>query len=82
MEEKKNEFNEKVRAEPSILEQAEAIAKRIEEANKKSEEILKKNEQTISRIMLSGKSNAVFETPAKREETPQEYSKRVLSGKI
>jgi len=60
---------EKVVVEASILEQAEAIAKRIEEANAKSQEILKKNEETISRIMLSGRSNAGQTQVAEDAET-------------
>ncbi len=38
----------------SLLEKAENIAKRIEEANQKASEILAKNEATLSKIMLSG----------------------------
>lgn len=80
MEEPKKESTEAVKPQISILEQAEAIAKRIEESNKKAEEILAKNEQQLSRIMLSGRSNAGYETPAKREETPKEYKDRIMRG--
>lgn len=60
-------ISEKVKEEPSVLQQAEAIAKRIEDANNKAAELLAKQEQQLSRIMLSGRSQANLETPQKSE---------------
>ena len=68
--------------EPNLLERAEAVAKRIEEANIKAETILTKNEATLSRIMLSGRSTAGQEPAKPKEETPREYAKRLTGGKL
>lgn len=48
----------------TLIEQAEAVAKRIEEANKRTEELLKRNEEVLSRSMLSGRSTAGTTAPA------------------
>jgi len=65
----------------SPIEYAEAILKRMEEQNKIAEDNLKKQELILSRAMISGKSIA-GETPKKAEETPAEYAKRVMAGKL
>ncbi len=66
----------------SILEQAEIIAKRIEDANRRSEELLQKNEQAISRVMLSGRANGGVPEIKPKEESAKEYAERVISGKL
>jgi len=43
---------------PSLLEKAEAVAKRMEEANKKAEEILKKQEELEAKRVLGGRAEA------------------------
>jgi hypothetical protein len=68
--------------EPNLLERAEAVAKRIEEANIKAETILTKNEAILSRIMLSGRSTAGQEPAKPKEETSAEYAKRVMAEKM
>jgi len=47
----------------NMLEKAEQVAKRIEEANIRAEEILKRNEEVLSRSILSGRSNAGTTAP-------------------
>jgi len=66
--------------ETNILEQTEALVKRMEEANKKAEENLKREELLMSRAMISGKGIATPEP--QKEETPLEYAKKVMSGKL
>ena len=66
---------------PDLIEQARQTADRIETANKRTEELLAKQEQMLSRAMISGKSFA-GQAPAKAEETPAEYAKRVMAGKL
>lgn len=41
-----------------LLERADSVAKRLEEANKKTEELLKRQEEIAARAMLSGRSEA------------------------
>ena len=66
---------------PDLIEQARQTAERIESANKRTEELLAKQEEMLSRAMISGKGLAG--TPSKKvEESPQEYAKRVMSGKV
>lgn len=42
----------------SIIDKADAVAKRMEEANKRAEELLTRQEAIAARMMLSGKSEA------------------------
>jgi dienelactone hydrolase len=43
-------------ATPSLIEKADSIAKRMEEANKRAEELLERQESVAARLMLSGRS--------------------------
>ncbi len=62
--------------------QAQMAADRLEKANKEFEEIHKKMEAIATRQILGGKSIAGEVEPVKKEETPQEYAKRMLRGGI
>ncbi len=64
----------------SLVEKAEAAAKRIEEANKRTEELLKRNEEAVAMLILGGKAEAgkVPEKPA--EITPKDYAQKVMKG--
>jgi len=42
----------------SIIEQADSVARRIEEANKRAEEILAKTEEAFARLTLGGRTEA------------------------
>jgi len=65
----------------SLIEQADAIAKRLEDANQKAEELYKKQEELMARQMLGGKSEAGDSEP-KKEESPKEYADKVMNGSI
>lgn len=60
----------------TMIEKADAAAKRMEEANKKTEELLVRQEAIAARMMLSGRADAGM-VVQKKEETAQEYAKRV-----
>lgn len=64
-------------------EKLERVAKEIKEANEKKQELLDKEEKLLSRRealnALGGDSRKEEPEPPK-EETPQEYMKRVMSG--
>lgn len=42
----------------SLIEKADSVAKRMEEANRKSEELLRRQEEILSRQLLSGRAMA------------------------
>lgn len=67
--------------EPNLLDRADISAERLEKALKANEEILKKMEAIESRRVLGGQTTA-GQTPPVVEETPQEYAKRIMSGKL
>jgi hypothetical protein len=41
-----------------LLEKADSVAKRLEDANKRTEELLARQESAVARMMLSGRANA------------------------
>lgn len=65
----------------SAFNKAEAILKRIEEANAKAEENIKRQDELMAAAVLSGKSFA-GQAPVKIEESPAEYKKRIMSGRL
>lgn len=77
-----NEEKQEVTESISVVDKAEAAAKRIEEANKKAEELLKKQEEIAARGILGGKSNAGIQPVAPKEESPIEYAERVRKGLV
>lgn len=65
----------------SIIERADKIATRIEEANKKAEELVNRQEAIAARIMLSGKAEAgqVSKTPQQsQEEQADEMARNII----
>ena len=63
----------------TLYEKTNEATQRLEEANKKKEELLEREEELYMKNQLGGKSDAGQEIP-KVEETPEEYSKRILKG--
>ena len=63
----------------SLIDRADNVAKRMEEANKKAEELLIRQERIATRLMLGGRSDAgaVQKTPeqARKDEIETEVSK-------
>jgi hypothetical protein len=51
-------MSEEIKKELSLIEKAEAVALRIEEANKKAEELLRRQEEIKSKKLLAGRSEA------------------------
>lgn len=64
----------------NILQRGEEIAKRIETATQEAIKIYEKNAELTARKLLGGDTNATPQEKPK-EETPAEYSKRIMSGK-
>lgn len=65
--------------ENSLVDRAEAAAKRIEEANARADELLRKNEEIYARMKLGGETGGRVEIPVK-VETPTEYRERIMRG--
>ena len=55
---------------PSLIDRADAVAKRMEEANKKAEELLTRQEAIAARMLLSGRADA-----GHIEKTPEQNQK-------
>lgn len=60
--------------------QAQVAAERLEKANKEMEENIKKLEAIATRNILGGQSAVTPPVAEKKEETPQEYAKRMMRG--
>ena len=57
------------------------VADRLEKANSEAKEILKQQEDLAAKNLLGGTAGLRKEEEV-HEETPLEYSKRVMSGKL
>lgn len=73
-----DEQTEQTEKEPSKIDLANAAAERMEQANAKFEALLERQEQQAVEQTLAGKSDVVPEE--KKEETPEEYAKRVMNN--
>ena len=74
------ETNNPEEAKPiSIVEEAKAIRDEIRTEREKLEEANKESKEMQATEMLSGTTGARVETEVK-EETPQDYAKRVMRG--
>lgn len=62
---------------PNLIEQADTIAKRIEEGNKKFEELIIRQEEAIAKSMLAGRSQAGEQVKSSEEKEQEELKKQV-----
>ena len=94
-EQKKQDNSEKITsfqvpvspAPQNLLEQAEAVAKRIEEGNKETRELLERQEAIRAKELLGGKSFAGQTAPEisdeeKKKQGMKEYFKGTAIGKL
>ena len=63
----------------SLIGKANEAAERLEKANKERTELLRREEELEARRRLGGQTSG-NNVPVKKEETPSEYMKRVMSG--
>ena len=75
--EEKNTVEEE-KAQPKLIEMVE----RLEKANAESRAILEQNKELAARNLLGGRTDAGIQHEKPKEETPQEYAKRIMSGKF
>ena len=64
----------------SMIDKANEAAGRLEKANFEQARLLKRQEEIIARQALGGQSEAGTAPTAPKEETPQDYAKKVMSG--
>jgi type II secretory pathway component PulJ len=64
----------------TLVDRAEAAARKLEEQNKIMEQQLAKMAEMQTRMMLGGRSEAGSAPAPPKEETPQEYRRRVEGG--
>lgn len=65
---------------PSLIEQADSAAKRLAAENERMENNIRRQEELAARSALGGFSAGKPQQPEK-EESPQEYAKRMLEGR-
>lgn len=68
--------------EADMITKAHIAAERLEKANAINAELVKKMEGFEARKILGGQSDAGQPQAPVKEETPQEYAKRIMSGKL
>ena len=66
----------------SILDEANAVYKRMEEQLQAYKLENDRREEIMARQMLAGRADATIENQKEKEETPQEYVDKVMKGEI
>jgi len=66
----------------SDYDKALALVKRREEATKAETEVLERKEKLAANSMLGGTSGGHVEATPAKEETPQDYAAKVMSGSL
>jgi hypothetical protein len=67
---------------PTLIEDANLAAERLEKANKEHRELLERHEALLANQRLGGRAEAGIVQEKPKEETPQEYAKKLFEGKI
>ena len=81
-EEKKEEVKEEKHTELPAIDKAIAAAARIEAANLKQEQLLIKQEAMMAKLILMGRGEAGAPQAEKKEETPEDYSEKLMAGEV
>lgn len=76
--ENENKEIPKEEAVPKLIE----LVDRLEKANAEAKEILARQQEIAALNLLGGKTDAGMQQTKPKEETPEEYSKRILSGRL
>lgn len=64
----------------SMIDNASAAARRLEQANKEYKALLDRQEALQARALLGGKSEAGKPQEQPKEETPIEYKNKIMKG--
>ena len=65
-----------------ILNDANAVVKRMEEANKRAEQLLAENQKIMAINTLSGEAEAAVPKPKEKEIPLQEYADKFSRGEL
>ena len=65
-----------------ILEETKKVVENLKAENDRHEALVKKEEELEARRLLGGHTDAGIQPPKPVEETPQEYAKRIMAGKV
>ena len=68
--------------EKTMIDEAREQADRMEKANAERKALIERDEKLQARRMLGGTSEAGTAPVAPKEETAQEYAKRVMGGNV
>ena len=74
--------DETPKQEEKIMPRLVELAERIEKANAEAKNLLARQEELAARNLLGGHTDAGIQPPPVKEETPAEYRKRIMSGRI
>ena len=66
----------------TLLDKADAVSKKLEEANIKTEELLKRREELAAKEMLGGRADAGEKPPEKKKLTDTEYAEALQRGEV
>ena len=73
--------NKEIPKEEAVPKLTELVV-RLEKANNEAKEILARQQEIAALNLLGGKTDAGLQQTKAKEETPEEYSKRILSGRL
>ena len=73
--------NKEIPKEEAVPKLTELVV-RLEKANNEAKEILARQQEIAALNLIGGKTDAGLQPEKAKEETPSEYAKRVLSGKV
>ena len=65
-----------------LIDRAGIISERLEKQLKRQEDLLKRQNELYAKRMLAGRSDAGEQPEKPKEETPEEYKNRIMSGVI
>lgn len=65
-----------------LIDKSLDAAKAMKEQNDRMEQLIQRQESLMSKDILGGSTEAGREPEKPKEETPEEYTKKVLSGEI
>lgn len=66
----------------SFLKRLEAKTNELRETEQRIQALVERNEELASRNLLGGQTDSVTEPDTVKEESPQDYAKKVMSGEI
>jgi len=66
----------------NLIERANSAAERLEKANEKQEQLIKQARELQAYERLGGTTQGRPQETEPKEETPQEYAKRVMTGEL